>query len=94
MKYKLDLTNLMSTATEPVTKFIYEDGEKTDKISGYSYRLLDIENGEPINVVIPKLIDIPPRIYVNVVDAIGTPYKNQNDLVQMSIKAKDIRKAN
>lgn len=94
MKYKLNLNNLLSTATEPTTKFIYENGEKTEKISGYAYRLLDLDFGEPVIVVLPKLKEIPASTYVNVINAIGTPYKNQNGAVLMSIKADDIRKAN
>ncbi len=94
MKYKLNLTNLLSTATEPTTKFVYENGEKTEKISGYAYRLLDLEYGEAVTVVLPKLKEIPASTYVNVTNPIGTPYKNQNGSVLMSIKADDIRKVN
>lgn len=90
MQYKLIFESLISTKAEPKTKYIYENGEKTDKISGYSYRFLDLEAGESIDVVLPMLKNIPPQSYVDIIDPVGTPYKNYNGHVQMSIKATDI----
>jgi hypothetical protein len=90
MKYKLAFNDLISTSTEPVAKYVYENGEKTEKISGYSYRLLDIDAGEVIVITLPILKHIPPKSVVEIIDPVGTPYTNQNGQVQMSIKATDI----
>lgn len=94
MRYKLILERLLTTANEPIKKFVYENGEKTEKIAGYAYRLLDIDNGEAITVTLPKLKELPSKTYVTVLNPVGTPYKTQHGAVMMSIKADDIHKAN
>ncbi|GIO22515.1 hypothetical protein [Oceanobacillus sp. J11TS1] len=87
--YQLFLDRLLTTSAEPRTKYAYKDGERTDKIEGYSYRLIDVINGEVLTVTIPHNKELPSESYVEVVNATGTPYI-ANNRATLSVKAKDI----
>lgn len=87
--YNLSLNNLLTTATAPREKYSYVNGERTETINGYMYRLIDIANGEVLSVTIPYKKTFTPQSYVEVVNATGTPYI-ANNRATLSIKADNI----
>lgn len=87
--HSLNLFNLMTTSADPRAKYRYENGERTDEITGYSYNLIDVDQGAVLTVTIPKQKFLPPKKWVEVLNPIGTPYISGNRAV-MSIKAEDI----
>ncbi|MDT2640999.1 hypothetical protein P7D31_12895 [Enterococcus dongliensis] len=87
--YSLNLSNLMATSAEPRPKNIYENGERTEKISDYSYNLIDVNQGAILSVTIPKQKFLPPQSFVEVINPVGTPYVSENRAL-LSIKADDI----
>lgn len=88
--YRIALDTLLITNVEPREKYHYENGQRTEKVIGYSYRLIDISNGEVLNITIPSKKAFDPTTYVEVVNPIGTPY-TANNRATLSIKADDIR---
>ena len=87
--YSLNLNQVMATSTEPREKFIYVNGERTETKSGYTYKLIDIDQGEILSVTIPKPTFLPPQKFVEVINPVGTPYVSGNRAL-LSIKADDI----
>lgn len=87
--YSLNMFKLMTTSADPRPKNIYENGERTERISGYSYNLIDVEQGSILSVTIPKQKFLPPQSFVEVINPLGTPYVSGNRAL-LSIKADDI----
>lgn len=87
--YSLNLPKLLTTNAEPRAKYTYVDGEKSNQIEGYTYRLIDISQGEILSITLQKKINLPAEILVEAVNAIGRPYVSGNRAV-MSIKAENI----
>lgn len=87
--YSVNLEALLTTNAEAKRKFKYVNGERTETVEGYSYRLIDITNGDVLNITIPNFKVLEPQTYVKVVNAVGTPYI-LNNRATLSIKASDI----
>lgn len=87
--FSINFYRLLTTDVEPRKKYAYINNERTDTIEGHVYRLIDIINGEVLNITLPKYKKLPPQSYVEVINAYGTPYISGNRAV-MSIKADDI----
>lgn len=87
--YSLNLPKLLTTNAEPRTKYAYINQERSDTVEGYVYRLIDIVNGEVLNITLSQYKKIPSQSYIEVLNAVGTPYISGNRAV-MSIKADDI----
>ncbi|MFC4389258.1 hypothetical protein ACFOZ1_15865 [Gracilibacillus marinus] len=88
--YSINLEELLTTNAEPREKYRYVNGERTETVEGYSYRLIDVSNGEILNITIPLKKSLVPQTYVEIVNAIGTPFV-ANNRATLSIKADDIR---
>lgn len=80
---------MLTTNAEPRTKYAYINQERSDTIEGYVYRLIDIENGEVLNIILPQYKKLPTQTYVEILNPVGTPYVSGNRAV-MSIRADDI----
>ncbi|QJX60373.1 hypothetical protein HLK66_00920 [Niallia circulans] len=87
--YSINLESLLTTNTEPREKYKYVNGERTETVEGYSYRLIDVSNGEILNITIPRKKILEPQTYVEIVNAVGTPFVT-NNRATLSIKAEDI----
>ncbi|WP_242303246.1 hypothetical protein [Bacillus cereus group sp. BfR-BA-01495] len=87
--YSINLEALLTTNAEPREKYKYVNGERTEIVEGYSYRLIDVSNGEILNITIPRKKILEPQTYVEIVNAIGTPFIT-NNRANLSIKADDI----
>lgn len=87
--YSLNLPKLLTTTSEPRTKYAYINQERSDTIEGYVYRLIDLAQGEILNITLPKYKKLPSQSYVEILNPIGTPYVSGNRAV-LSIKADDI----
>lgn len=87
--YNIYLEPLLTTNAEPKEKYKYVNGERTETVEGYSYRLIDVSNGEVLNVTISRKKSFEPQTYVEVLNAVGTPYI-ANSRATLSIKADDI----
>jgi len=88
--YSLNLNNVITTNSKPGPKYLHVDGVRTEKITGYSYRLIDMSKGEALNVTIPTEKTLTSGSLVEVINPEGTPYIYQNRPA-FSIKADDIR---
>jgi hypothetical protein len=87
--YRINLDTLLTTNAEPREKYKYVNGERTGTIDGYSYRLIDVSNGEILNITLPHKKELKPQTYVEISNAIGTPFI-ANNRATLSIKADDI----
>ena len=87
--FSLNLPRLLTTSTEPRAKYSYVNGEKTEQIEGYTYRLIDISQAEILSITLKKKIDLPSESFVEAVNAIGRPYI-ANNRAAMSIRADDL----
>lgn len=87
--YRINLDTLLTTNTEPREKYKYVNGERTETIDGYSYRLIDVSNGEILNITLPHKKVLQPQTYVEIINAVGTPFI-ANNRATLSIKAEDI----
>lgn len=91
-RYSINLEDLLTTNAEPKEKYKYVNGERTEIVDGYSYRLVDVSNGEILNITIPHKKNLEPQTYVEIINAIGTPFVT-NNRATLSIRAEDIRPA-
>lgn len=87
--FSLNLDGLLVTNAEPRKKYLYVNNEKTDKVEGYTYRLVDTVQGQILNVTIPVYKEFPAGMVVDAVNATGRAYVFKGQ-AEMSIKAEDL----